>query len=622
MTRPHKHTPLSGLPHGVLRAIVRAVLLYAVFAVLWIMLSDRALGLLLHDPSSLVIASLLKGTFFVAFTSLLLFFLLLHFAVRRPADDGAAEASRFAPADRDGRGMFYAIAGLFALVFASLGGAGVLYTGDTHRAAAEKQLQSIAQLKVGQLEIWLNERFSDAQLVRTSPLFSETLSRWRRSGAPADRERLVARLEDVRGAYRYRDVLVCDAQGEVLLQAITPAHAPGDELQDTVRRALASGKTLMTDLFRMEHPSPEHAHLDFVAPLKPVAGQDIEAAAIVLRADVDASLYAVLQHWPVPSDSAEIVLFRREAGGVRYLNELRHQSGTALKLILPFTNKPLLATQALAPGYRAGALLEGIDYRGVPVVGVAQPVAGTSWWVIAKIDRVEIFSAARKEMMWIVYASLLTWVISVALAMLLIERRELRHVQQKRYEQAEKLRVLSLLSAIADGSEDAIFAKDPQGRYTLFNRAAERLAGQPADRIIGQDDSALLPAAQVAVARANDQRVMEEDRVLTSEETRETPEGTRVLLVVKGPLHDGDGRVIGMYGISRDITGRKANEETLRHSNEELQRFNRAMVGRELEMIELKREVNDLAAALGRPLPYDLSAIDASLLGETGERQT
>ena len=58
----------------------------------------------------------------------------------------------------------------------------------------------------------------------------------------------------------------------------------------------------------------------------------------------------------------------------------------------------------------------------------------------------------------------------------------------------------------------------------------------------------------------------------------------------------------------RDITGRKQAEEELRLRNadlrakiDELERFNRAMVDRELLMIELKKEINALLAAAGQP---------------------
>ncbi|ENO81771.1 putative PAS domain-containing protein/PAC sensor protein [Thauera sp. 27] len=60
-----------------------------------------------------------------------------------------------------------------------------------------------------------------------------------------------------------------------------------------------------------------------------------------------------------------------------------------------------------------------------------------------------------------------------------------------------------------------------------------------------------------------------------------------------------------------DITPLKSTETELKQRNDELERFNRAVIDRETRMIELKREVNMLARALQRPEPYDLSFMDS-----------
>ena len=56
--------------------VLRIVLLYAVAAALWIVLSDAVLGFLWDDPKTIALASTLKGWAFVAVTALLLFVLL------------------------------------------------------------------------------------------------------------------------------------------------------------------------------------------------------------------------------------------------------------------------------------------------------------------------------------------------------------------------------------------------------------------------------------------------------------------------------------------------------------------------------------------------------------------
>ncbi len=75
---------------------------------------------------------------------------------------------------------------------------------------------------------------------------------------------------------------------------------------------------------------------------------------------------------------------------------------------------------------------------------------------------------------------------------------------------------------------------------------------------------------------------------------------------------DNDGSPTAILEVNNDITERKQSEADLKRRAAELERFNRLAAGRELRSIELKQEVNDLAARLGRPRPYALAFMDTA----------
>ena len=127
----------------------------------------------------------------------------------------------------------------------------------------------------------------------------------------------------------------------------------------------------------------------------------------------------------------------------------------------------------------------------------------------------------------------------------------------------EQSRTFELLSAIVDNSTDAIFAKDRDGRYLLANREAARAMGKPVSEVVGLRDADILPQERAEALRANDRRVIDENSIRTCEERFVTVDGERIFVATKGPLRDGDGTVIGSFGISHDITESKRAEQKI-----------------------------------------------------------
>ncbi|MBX9579974.1 MAG: PAS domain S-box protein [Gemmataceae bacterium] len=127
---------------------------------------------------------------------------------------------------------------------------------------------------------------------------------------------------------------------------------------------------------------------------------------------------------------------------------------------------------------------------------------------------------------------------------------------------AELVRTSGLLRAVADEVPVALYVKDRDGRYLLFNPAAGRFVGRRPEAVVGLTDAALFDPAGAAHIAARDARVMAAGAAETEEEELTTAGGaTRVYLTTKAPYRDAAGRVVGVLGVSRDITDRKAEEE-------------------------------------------------------------
>lgn len=123
------------------------------------------------------------------------------------------------------------------------------------------------------------------------------------------------------------------------------------------------------------------------------------------------------------------------------------------------------------------------------------------------------------------------------------------------------------LDSVISGTSDAVFVKDLRGRYLLANAAASAFVGKPLHAILGHDDHTLFPPTSATDVMAKDSVILASGLTQTYEEYVTTHDGKAlVFLVTKGPVFDAAGYIKGVFGIARDITGRKLAESTLRAS--------------------------------------------------------
>jgi diguanylate cyclase (GGDEF)-like protein/PAS domain S-box-containing protein len=209
---------------------------------------------------------------------------------------------------------------------------------------------------------------------------------------------------------------------------------------------------------------------------------------------------------------------------------------------------------------------------GPGLLATALCVAGLSYFAIPPLGSLAIKESHNMIQMGFLAAGGL---LVSYLSMMLHDARHRSDSERRKAEAhlAEKLRAMNLLDSIAEGSSDAIFAKDTEGRYLLCNTATARFAGKSVIEVLGNDDTVLFPPEQAAHIQLSDRQVMQDDRVITIQETLDTRDGSRSFTATKGPLHDQTGKVIGLFGISHDITPLKMTEHALRHERDTAQRY-------------------------------------------------
>ena len=424
---------------------------------------------------------------------------------------------------------------------------------------------AIADMKAGQIASWRNNHMRLVEASARSSVLSAEFGQWLTEGARPDErlQRLRKMLAELQYVNGYKTMSLLDRQGAVRVSSRTTVDLDTEHVRQALR-AMDSGEVVFMD-FHRDRNGDEAINIDLIAPLT-VGGKGDEriVGAAVLQIDPYQFLYPLIQSWPTPSASAETQLVRQEGGDVLYLNELRHQKGTALALHLPLATPNLAAAMAVRGEV---STVDGVDYRGVPVVSEMRRVSDTPWFVVSKVDREELFAPIDELKAWSVGLGVAYAAIGGLLVLVWLRghKMQYRYLQVQRDAAVERAMLVKHFEYLTRYANDIILVADEAGKIMDANERALEAYGYSREELLRMSIFDFRDPAEDPAIFKNQIKQFQEAGELRYETTDRRKDGTTFSVEVSARLVEVEG-VRYVQGIIRDVSERKLAEQALRKS--------------------------------------------------------
>lgn len=398
----------------------------------------------------------------------------------------ARQLSPSAIAHRRPAGAPITIAAVLAVVIATTG---AFYLRDKQaelRNRAQEVLGSIGDSKVSEIVNWRQERISDARFFAIAPAIARDAEAFLRDPESGrHRTEMIQWLTAFKAGERYAFVGLFDTKGDLALSVHdhalgVPPIAPG-----IIATALRTNHVVMTDLH--EQSEDDDIHIDVFFPLmgpapqspnplaatpqvltEPATGRRL-LGAVLFRIDPHRFLFPLIDTWPNPSPSAETVLVERQDDDVVFLKNSRHGTNL-LNTRMDIASHPMLPAAMAAQGQTG--IVEGSDYRGVPVLASIHAIPESPWFVICKVNRDEIYRPLRQHA-WLILALTTTLAVTSGLVVRLVwKSREIAFARRELASERQRLALAQRVEYLMKGANDIILLTDRKSQILEANDRA------------------------------------------------------------------------------------------------------------------------------------------------------
>ncbi len=438
-----------------------------------------------------------------------------------------------------------------------------LHNKNKIRLEKYQEMQMISNFKYDQIAGWLNERRTEARLVRNNaqiqnlileltdvpkkPLIIEEIREW---------------LLPIYKTQQYSDIFIITENLKPHSLFSESTNFSGLDTVYQILRKIENDTIFTTDLLQSNQKNEV-----FILNIVPyfIKSSNKFSGAIIFKIEAKDKLYPILYASVLPMKTLETFLVSISPDSIRYMSPLRHKSIRPLKDAIPFSfpNLAISKFDSIKP-----LVVEGVNCNKEPVLSFTKQVASSNWHLVVEITQAEIFQPVTTRAIFTTIFILVLIIIAGFILIYYWKSREIKFLIKESGYKHEKDALIKHFNYLTKYANDIIILMNETGRIVWGNEKALQTYGYTEDEFTKLTIFDLKLPVNRIIVQAHLQALKEKGGMLY--ETEHLKKNGEIINVeISSKYIDVDGKSF-YQGIIRDISERKRHEIELHESREKL----------------------------------------------------